>query len=152
MPVRYSCAILTPPPMATGTLEPAVDDLLDVGTLERAWHGADPGDRPVPRSIQGAQLTINRNTSNDFQDRQVYVFVDEEPWGKIRYGQPISREIAPGMHKVRVHNTLLSDALEFTATPGEHVRLRCSNGMPRAGWLMMIFLHVTYLLVRIERE
>jgi hypothetical protein len=138
--------------MAGGVLDPVVDDVLDLETLERAWQGADPGDRPAPRSVRGAQLTINRNTSNDFQDRQVYVFVDEEPWGKIRYSQPITREIAPGVHKVRVNNTLLSDSLEFTAIPGEHVRLRCYNGMPRAGWLMMIFLHVTYLLVRIERE
>jgi hypothetical protein len=138
--------------MTSGVLDPVVDEVLDTEALERAWHGADSGDRPAPRSIKGAQLTITRNTSNDFQDRQVYVFVDEEPWGKIRYGQPVTREIAPGAHKVRVNNTLLSDTLAFTAVPGEHVRLRCYNGMPRAGWLMMIFLHVTYLLVRIERE
>jgi hypothetical protein len=135
--------------MASGILEPVVDEALEVEILERAWRASSP---VAVRSIKAAHLTITRNTANDFQDRQVYVFVDEEPWGKIRYGQPISREIAPGTHKVRVNNTLLSDSLEFTAGPGEHVRLRCSNGMPRAGWLMMIFLHVTYLLVRIERE
>ena len=138
--------------MAAAIVEPVVDDVLDIEALERAWHGSDPGTRAAPRSVKGAQLTINRNTSNDFQDRQVYVFVDGEAWGKIRYGQPLSREIAPGTHTVRVNNTLLSDTIEFTAIPGEHVRLRCYNGMPRAGWLMMIFLHVTYLLVRIERE
>jgi hypothetical protein len=138
--------------MSTGTLEPVVGDALDIEVLERLWRESSPGDRPAHRSIKSAQLTITRNTSNDFQDRQVYVFVDEELWGKIRYGQPITREISAGPHKVRVNNTLLSDTLAFTATPGEHVRLRCSNGMPRAGWLMMIFLHVTYLLVRIERE
>jgi hypothetical protein len=138
--------------MASRALDPVADEVLEIEALERAWHGPDAGDRPAPRSIKGAQLTITRNTSNDFQDRQVYVFVDEEPWGKIRYGRPITREITPGPHTVRVNNTLLSDTLAFTAIPGEHVRLRCSNGMPRAGWLMMIFLHVTYLLVRIERE
>jgi hypothetical protein len=117
-----------------------------------AWNGAAPGDTPAPPSTKRAQLTINRNSSDDFQDRQIYVFVDEEPWGKIRYGRPMTRDIPPGRHQVRVFNTLLSDHLEFTAGPGEHVRLRCRNGMPRAGWLMMIFLHVTYLLVSIERE
>src|SRR5262245_22724835 len=127
--------------MANGLLDPVVDDVLSIGELERAFDGASPGESRAPRQIQ-AQLTITRNTSNDFQDRQVYVFVDEEPWGKIRYGQPLSREITPGAHKVRVNNTLLSDSVAFTAVPGEHVRLRCSNGMPRAGWLMMIFLHV----------
>lgn len=82
----------------------------------------------------------------------MFIWVDEESWGKVRYGQPSTREVAPGTHTVRVNNTLLSDTLELTAFPGEHVRLRCYNGMPRAAWLMMIFLHVTYLLVRIERE
>jgi hypothetical protein len=36
--------------------------------------------------------------------------------------------------------------------PGEHVRLKTGNGFPRAGWLLMMVLHVTYLLVRLERE
>jgi hypothetical protein len=138
--------------MAAASVEPVVDDVLDIEALERAWHGSAPGTHTAPRSLKGALLTITRNTSNDFQDRQVYVFVDGEQWGKIRYGQPLSREITPGTHTVRVNNTLLSDSIQFTANPGEHVRLRCYNGMPRAGWLMMIFLHVTYLLVRIERE
>jgi hypothetical protein len=32
------------------------------------------------------------------------------------------------------------------------VRLRCTNTMPTVGWLMMMFLHVTALRVRLERE
>ena len=138
--------------MAADTLDPIVDDGLDIEELELMWRASSPSDRPAQRWIKSTQLTINRNSPNDFQDRQIYVFVDGEPWGKIRYGRPMTREIPPGPHTVRVNNTLLSDSLEFDAVPGEHVRLRCCNGMPRAGWLMMIFLHVTYLLVRIERE
>jgi hypothetical protein len=138
--------------MASATLDPTVDDALDVEILERAYRASTPADRRAPRAVKGAQLTITRNTPHDFQDRQVFVFVDGEPWGKVRYGQPMTREIAPGTHEVRVNNTLLSDRLQFHAVAGEHVRLRCYNGMPRAGWLMMIFLHVTYLLVKIERD
>jgi hypothetical protein len=40
----------------------------------------------------------------------------------------------------------------FDVQPGEHVRLRTGNGFPRAGWLLMMVLHVTYLRVRLERE
>jgi hypothetical protein len=138
--------------MATATLKPVVDDALDLEALERLWRASSPVDRPAQRAVKSTQLTITRNAAHDFQDRQVYVYVDGEAWGKIRYGQPMTREIPPGTHTVRVNNTLLSDSIDFTAVPGEHVRLRCYNGMPRAGWLMMIFLHVTYLLVRIERE
>jgi hypothetical protein len=127
-------------------------DTLDVADLERAWHGAAPAD-PVPVShLRRAQLTISRNSGNDFQDRQVYLFVDDEAWGKVKYGRPMTREIEPGRHRVRAFNTLFSHTIEIDAVPGEHVRLRCSNAMPTAGWLMMIFLHVSALRVRLERE
>jgi len=70
----------------------------------------------------------------------------------VKYGRPVTREIAPGRHSVRAFNTLFSHTIEIDAVSGEHVRLRCSNGMPTAGWLLMVFLHVTALFVKLERE
>jgi hypothetical protein len=135
--------------MAPAVTTTVVDDVLDVAELERAWRG--PAE--VAKAAKaGTLLTINRNSAADFQDRQVFLFVDEEPWGKVKYGRPMTREIAPGHHKVRAFNTLFSHTIEVDAVPGEHVRLRCTNGMPTAGWLMLIFLHVTALSVRLERE
>ena len=124
-----------------------IDGVLTIAELERAWHGPNP----VAATINNAQLTITRQGASDFQDRQVYLFVDEEPWGKVRYGQAVSREIAPGRHRVRAFNTLFSHTIEVHALPGEHVRLHCTNGMPAAGWLMMMFLHVTALRPRLEK-
>lgn len=147
--------------MAPAALTTVVDEVLDVAALERAWHGPHPTfaadaatvGRPGRfTAVNGAQLTITRNSGADFQDRQVYLFVDDEPWGKVKYGRPMTREIAPGRHRVRAFNTLFSHTIEIEAVAGEHVRLRCSNAMPTAGWLMMIFLHVTALRVRLERE
>ena len=129
-----------------------VDDVLNIEELERAWRGPASDDGHSTGKIKGAQLTITRNGASDFQDRQVYVFVDDAPLGKLKYGKAMSLEIAPGRHRVRAFNTLLSHTIEIDAVPGEHVRLRCTNGMPSAGWLMMIFLHVTALRVRLERE
>jgi hypothetical protein len=129
-----------------------VVETLEVDELHRAWHGAGQAGPPPPTGLQPAQLTISRNSGSDFQDRQVYLFVDGEPWGKVKYGRPVTREIAPGPHRVRAFNTLFSHTIEVDAVPGEHVRLRCRNAMPTAGWLMMIFLHVTALTVRLERE
>lgn len=31
-------------------------------------------------------------------------------------------------------------------------RVRCTNGMPRAGWLMFVLLHATWLRVTLERD
>ena len=129
-----------------------VRDTLDAGELQRAWQGADAGGPAPADPIHRAQLTISRNTGSDFQDRQVYLFLADEPWGKVKYGRPMTREIEPGHHRVRAFNTLFSHTIEIDAVPGEHVRLQCSNAMPTAGWLMMIFLHVTALRVRLERE
>ena len=133
----------------------AVSDLqhgvFDREDFERAWHGVS-GDRRIAPPVNKVQLTITRNGKSDFQDRQVYLFVDDQPWGKVKYGREVTGEIAPGRHRVRAFNTLFSHTLEIDAAPGEHVRLRCTNSMPTAGWLMMIFLHVTALSVRLERE
>ena len=136
--------------MARVTATAVRDDTLDVGELERAW-GA-PERRSAVAPLKKAQITIIRNSNGDFQDRQVFLFVDGEAWGKLKYGRPMTREIDPGRHSVRAFNTLFSHTIEVEAMPGEEVRLRCTNGMPTAGWLMMIFLHVTALSVRLEQD
>lgn len=139
--------------MRTAVVAPPVaETLLDRDTFERAWHGVPGGDRAAPTPATSARLTIARETPGDFQDRQVYLWVDGESWGKIRYGRAITRDITAGTHVIRANNTLLSHTLEITARSGEHVRVSCHNGMPRAGWLMLIFVHVTYLRVRLVRE
>ena len=138
--------------MRTVVAPPASDTLLDRDAFERAWRGVPGGDAIAPAPATSAQLTISRNTEGDFQDRQVYLWVDGESWGKIKYGHAITREIPPGPHVIRANNTLFNHTLTVAARPGEHVRVRCHNGMPRAGWFMMMFLHVTYLLVKLERE
>lgn len=97
-------------------------------------------------------IVIRRHSADDFQDRQIYVWVDGEALGKIRYGEAISHPIEPGPHTVRVFNTLMSQTLAVEAAPGEQVRLQCGTGMPTAGWLMMIFFHVTFLRVWVSRE
>jgi hypothetical protein len=119
--------------------------------FDRAWR-LDTEAPHQRRARPETAIVLQRNSPNDFQDRQIYVFVDGEAIGKIRYGQALNHPIEPGEHTVRVFNTLLSQTITIKAAPGEQVRLQCGNGMPTAGWLMMIFLHVTYLRVWISRD
>jgi len=129
-----------------------LDDALSIPELERAWHGpGDTSDRATFK-INKAQLTVVRNGASDFQDRQVYLYVDGELWGKVKYGKPLSREIPPGRHTVRAFNTLFSHTIDFDARPGEHVRLKCTNSLGRGGWIMMVIWQIAALRVRLERE
>ena len=134
-----------PPP------EPAIDTS-DLSILVRAYHGPEGPPPEAPAAVKSAQLTVGRHDADDIQDRQIELFVDGESWGKVRYGQTVTRDIPPGPHRVRVFNTLFSKTMTLDVRPGEHVRLRTANGFPRAGWMLMLILHVTYLLVRLERE
>jgi hypothetical protein len=130
--------------------DPAVG-LLDLEEFERAWQF----DASAPRRanvIRETTIIVSRSSPYDFQDRQIYLWIDDEPLGKIRYGQAISRTIEPGRHTVRAFNTLFTREIVVEAAPGEEVRVTCGTGMPTAGWLMMVFLHVTYLRVWLERE
>lgn len=129
-----------------------VDDVLDLAELHRAWHGPAGAAKKEAPKVNQAQLTVTRNAASDFQDRQVFLYVDGELWGKVKYGRPVSREIPPGPHKIRAFNTLFSHTIDIHAVPGEHVKLRCTNGLARAGLLTFILLHFTALTVRLERE
>jgi hypothetical protein len=135
---------------------PAVLDDPAIGVFaredfERAWQLDDSAPRRA-KVVPDTTIIISRSSPHDFQDRQIHLWIDDEALGKIRYGQAISKTIEPGRHTVRAFNTLLTREITVEAAPGEQVRLSCGTGMPAAGWLMMIFLHVTYLRVWIERE
>ena len=108
-----------------------IEDVLSVEALERAWHGPDDTAAKSVSKINNATLTVLRNGNGDFQDRQVYLYVDDDLWGKVKYGRPVSREIPPGHHRVRAFNTLFSHTIEIDAIPGEHVRIKCTNGLAR---------------------
>jgi hypothetical protein len=131
--------------------EPDIDTS-DLSVLVRAYHGPEGPSTAPATAVRSAQLTISRRDADDFQDRQIQLFVDDEPWGKVRYGTAVTRDIAPGPHRVRVFNTLFSKTLTLDVKPGEHVRLKTGNGFPKAGWVLMMVLHVTYLLVRLEHD
>lgn len=122
----------------------------DAEDFDRAWRDADA---PAPLGVvPQTSIVLGRNSAFDFQDRQIYVWIDEQPYGKIRYGESLSYPVEPGPHTIKVFNTMFTRALRVEAAPGEQVKVQCGTGMPTAGWLLMIFLHVTYLRVWIEKE
>ena len=97
------------------------------------------------------RLSITRNDPEDVQDRVVKFWVDGEPWDRLHYGKTETRDIAPGRHVVKAHNTLFGTTIEIDAAPGEVVRLSCVNGLTGGGKLMVLMLGVAYLRVRLTR-
>ncbi len=123
----------------------------DSEELERQFAGT-PSDLPDAAAFTNATVTITRNAADDVQDRVVTLWLDDERWDVLRYGQALMRNVPPGRHVVKAHNTLIATKFEFDAAPGEHVRLRCANTVARGGALLMLLIGWAMLRVRIERE
>ena len=98
-----------------------------------------------------ARLTIVRNEPQDVQDRVVHLWVDGERWDNLPYGATRSRDLTPGRHVVKAHNTLFGTTIEFDAAPGEEIRLGCLNGLTGGGKLMVLMLGVAWLRVRLTQ-
>lgn len=124
--------------------------LPSIEELERQYAGT-PADHPTAAAFTNATVSITRNAADDVQDRVVTLWLDDESWGVLRYGQTFMRNVPPGQHRVKAHNTLIATRFEFDAAPGEHVRLRCSNTVARGGALLMLLIGWAMLRVRIER-
>lgn len=74
---------------------------------------------------------MSRIDSSDVRDRQVIVSVDGDPLATLLYGEASTREVSPGAHRLRAHNTLFWKTLSVDLKPGEHARFRVVN---RAGF------------------
>lgn len=99
-----------------------------------------------------SKLVIVRDHPQDVQDRPVYLWIDGEKWdGVLRYGKTFERDLPPGRHRIKAHNTLFGHTVEFDAAPGETVRYRCENGLTPGGIVMVLFMGVAYLKVRLKR-
>ncbi|HQZ38979.1 MAG TPA: hypothetical protein PLH72_08055 [Vicinamibacterales bacterium] len=77
---------------------------------------------------------------------------DGKPWENLSYGHPEVRNLSPGRHVVKAHNTLFGTVREFEAASGEKVRVRCSNGLTGGGILTVLVLGVACLRVRLEQR
>ena len=84
---------------------------------------ADPPD-------QLARVTITRTEPNDVRDRQIVLSMDGEPLGTLLFGEQLTRDVAPGPHRLKAHNTLFWKNIEVDLQPGQQARFVVIN---RAG-------------------
>lgn len=79
------------------------------------------------RASWTARVTVRRQSQDDIGIREIHVTLDDEPLGMLRPGQQVSRDVQPGLHRLRVHNTLFWKTREFTVKVGEHASFMAVN-------------------------
>lgn len=96
-------------------------------------------------------LTVARQSPDDVGIRQVFVSLDGKEFGVLLNGESVTKEVPPGEHRLRVHNTLVWKTIPFDLKEGEQARFLVTN---RAGWgtfAMVATLGVGPIYLKIER-
>jgi hypothetical protein len=127
-------------PVATRTdIEPTAGDLdAVIEALKSSWT---------------ATITVRRQSRQDVGYREIYVSLDDEQIAILRHGEEVTREVAPGPHRLKAHNTLFRKTLDFTLNVGEHATFAAIN---RAGWgtysVLAFFIGGGPIYLTFERE
>ncbi|MDR1990443.1 MAG: hypothetical protein LBQ09_09470 [Acidobacteriaceae bacterium] len=119
--------------------DPTLSDLNDfIRRLESAWV---------------SRITVHRQSRQDSGLRQIYVSLDDERMAVLCAGEEVTRELSPGTHRLRVHNTLYWKTIEFTVAVGEHVSFVTANTQNSLTFsLFAFFLGTTPLSLLVERD
>jgi hypothetical protein len=99
-----------------------------------------------------ARVTVSRTLPIDVQQRQIYLSLDGQPWATMVFGQTVMREVTPGRHRVRAHNTLVWKTLEFSAASGEEITFDVANRAGRSLLSALALLGVGPLFLTFERR
>jgi hypothetical protein len=105
------------------------------------------------KSSWTATITVRRQSKQDVGYRDIYVSLDDEQIAILRHGEEVTREVTPGAHRLKAHNTLFRKTLDFTLSVGEHATFVAIN---RAGWgtysVLAFFIGGGPIYLTFERE
>jgi len=100
-----------------------------------------------------SRITVRREIQGDIGIREIYVSLDGESLAMLLPGQDVSREVPPGSHRLRVHNTLFWKTIDFTVTVGEHATFVTANRRGFGTYSFLAYLlgcNLIYLFVQRE--
>jgi hypothetical protein len=72
-------------------------------------------------------VTIARTDPRDVGQRQVFVQIDQGPKHALRFGESLTEQVEPGLHRLRAHNTLVWKTENFAVESGEHLEFLVIN-------------------------
>jgi hypothetical protein len=82
-------------------------------------------------TVGGATVTVSRRAAGDIGHREVFASLDGQEFAILRYGDAITREVHPGHHRLRIHNTMFWKTIDLELVAGVHAEFSTLN---RAGW------------------
>jgi hypothetical protein len=96
-------------------------------------------------------VTITRTSQEDFGSRQLVVSIDGRTVATLLWGDSVTRELEPGPHRLRVHNTLVWKTIDFTLGPNEQLFFEAINRAGRGTYFMLLVLGAGPLYVTVRR-
>ncbi len=102
--------------------------------------------------MQPATLTIARQSPNDVGIRQVFISLDGKEFGVLLDGESVTEEVAPGEHKMRIHNTLVWKNIPLDLKSGEHARFMVTNRAGFGTFALVATLGVGPIYLKVERQ
>ena len=78
--------------------------------------------------------------------------MDDEELAILRQGESATREVEPGPHRLRAHNTLVRKVLEVTLAPDEHASFTVINKPGWGTYTLMTFLGAGPLYLTFTRD
>lgn len=102
--------------------------------------------------MTAASLTVSRTSPDDARERQVVVSIDGRKIATLLFGGVITREIEPGPHRLRAHNTLVWKTLDFEVAAGDEARFTVVNRPGRGTTGLLSILGARPLYLDLTRE
>jgi hypothetical protein len=99
-----------------------------------------------------AKVTVTRSHENDVRDRQVILSIDGNPLATLVFGEQVSKDVTPGPHRLKAHNTLFWKNIDVDLKPGEHARFVVVNRAGTGTFSLLGMLGVGPLYLTFERQ
>ena len=112
--------------------------------------GVDQPSR-VEKQVPSA-VTVTRTSQADFGSRQLEVSIDGRWVATMLWGDSITRELEPGSHRLRIHNTFVWKTVDFTLEANEQIFFEAVNQAGPGTYLLSLVFGVGPLYVKIRRS